>query len=99
MLIIFLWYNQFKRKEIIKNETKCCYVWTRDTTKYLKYCKNLCSNRRKITFNKACLLYTSTVKSQLEEIATIREEGRYQEILTEANEEIAENEKKLEDIK
>lgn len=40
-----------------------------------------------------------TIKQQLEKVATTREEGRYNEIMQEANEEIAENEQKLEDAK
>lgn len=51
------------------------------------------------TFSDAYENKIETAKSQLEEIATVREEGRYQEILTEANDKIAENEKKLEDAK
>lgn len=51
------------------------------------------------TFSNAYEKKVETIETQLERIATTREEGRYQEILTEANEKIAENEQKLEDAK
>lgn len=77
------------------------YIWNGSFSSeaYTEIYLTIAGTKELNTFSDAYENKIETVKSQLEEIATIREEGRYQEILTEANEEIAENEKKLEDAK